>query len=254
MNEASMPNETNWDGNDGFAGAEPMPAPATLVASRTVRSSAFGKIALAMAKAQGAMEGALKDSDNPFFKSKYADLASVWEDCRKPLSENEIAVFQLPAANGKRVTVTTLLVHSSDQWIENELTMDSKDPSPQAIGSAISYTRRYALSAMVGVYQKDDDAEAAHGRNNGAGAQVPEGRPSQPQNFAEAKKLADRFAEALKTGIDNRVYEIHCEANQNQDLYLAAGQQLKPAQRAAIKEAIERIRVPNTNRPERANA
>lgn len=179
MNETSMPSAMSdedlpYDPVDDPR--EPMPAPAILVYSKNRRSACIGKIAAALAKAQGAMKGAAKDSANPFFKSKYADLASVWEDCRGPLSANEIAVFQMPSTAGKRVTVTTLLAHPSDQWLENELEMESKDASPQGIGSAITYARRYALASMAGVYQTDDDAEAAHGRatqSNGHPARQP---------------------------------------------------------------------------------
>lgn len=250
MNETSMPRDLGaedlpYDHVDDFSQAES--APAILVSSKNRRSGRFGKLAAAMAKAQGTMKGALKDSANPFFKSKYADLASVWSDCRQPLSENEIAVFQMPATCGKKVTITTLLAHPSDQWLENELEMESKDASPQGVGSAITYARRYALAAMVGAYQIDDDGETAQGRQNGAST-LPEGRPEQPQNFAEAKALADKFRAALKGGVDGRVYDVHVEANKNQDLYLAASQQLKPPEKAAIKAAIERVRNPNTNR------
>lgn len=252
MNETSIP----YDPNECPGGEWPNaadPAPAILTGYKTRRSASFGKMALAMAKAQGAMTGALKDAANPFFKSKYADLASVWDDCRHPLSENEIAVFQMPGAVGAKVTITTLLAHSSGEWLESDLEMKSKDESPQGIGSVISYARRYALAAMVGVYQIDDDAEGAHGRSssNHAAPEAPEGRPSEAQSYAEAKVLADKFREALKTGVDGRVYDVHMEANKNQDLYLAASQQLKPAERTAIKAAVERVRVPNTNRPAR---
>lgn len=146
-------------------------APATVLSYKARRSVEFGKMALAMAKAQGSMKGALKDATNPFFQSKYADLASVWDDCRLPLSGNEIAVFQMPAAIGARVTITTLLAHSSGQWLESDLEMRSKDESPQGIGSVISYARRYALAAMTGVYQVDDDAESAQGHER-AGAPI----------------------------------------------------------------------------------
>lgn len=148
----------------------PSNAPATspevdVISHRIRRSTQIGKIALAMSKAQGAMKGAVKDAENNFFESKYADLASVWDDCRLPLSGNEIAVFQMPSAVGPKVSITTLLAHSSGEWLEGELEMRSKDESPQGIGSVISYARRYALAAMTGVYQIDDDAEAAHGRS-----------------------------------------------------------------------------------------
>lgn len=253
MNETSMPTETSFQDDSDWGDAEPTPAPAILVGYKTRRSTAFGKMALSMAKAQGAMRGALKDAANPFFKSKYADLASVWDDCRMPLSANEIAVFQMPTAAGAKVTITTLLAHSSGEWLESDLEMRSKDESPQGIGSVISYARRYALAAMVGVYQIDDDGEGAHGRHGNADA-APEGRPQKPQNYAEAKRLADKFRKALDSENDSEVYDVHVEANKNQDLYLAAGQQLKAAERTAIKAAVERIKVPNTNRAAREPA
>ena len=145
-------------------------------------SEALDTLADALAKAQGQMEGASKSSANPFFKSKYADLASVWTACRKALSDNNLAVVQTPRVDvvsneaqalseaikqgslPPAVTVTTILMHNSGQWIEEELTMWPRENTPQAIGSCISYARRYALAAMVGVYQEDDDAESAEGR------------------------------------------------------------------------------------------
>jgi hypothetical protein len=215
-------------------------------------SEQINELATALAKAQGTMTGALKDSANPFFKSRYADLESVWTACRKALTENGLAVVQSATAAEGGVAVTTMLLHSSGQWMRDTLPLHPKDTSPQGIGSAITYGRRYALAAMAGVYQTDDDAEAAHGRGTQQEA-IPEGRPATPQNFAKAKELADKFREALKTGIDGRVHDVHVDANKDQDLYLAASQQLKPAEKAAIKAAIERVRVPNTNR-EKATA
>lgn len=216
-------------------------------------SEQINELATALAKAQGSMGGALKDSANPFFKSRYADLESVWNACRKALADNGLSVVQSASAVEGGVAVTTMLLHSSGQWMRDTLPLHPKDLSPQGIGSAITYGRRYALAAMAGVYQTDDDAEAAHGRAAPAQA-VPDGRPERPINFADAKVLADKFREALSVGIDARVYEVHMEANKDQDLYAAAAQQLKPAQRTEIKAAVERIRVPNANRPERAHA
>jgi hypothetical protein len=131
------------------------------------RSEQINELAAALATAQGQMKRALKDSENPFFQSKYADLASVWAACREPLSSNALSVVQSAKTSTPdgvmvdAVVVTTLLMHTSGQWIENELAMVPKDSSPQAVGSAISYARRYALAAMVGVYQDDDDAQKA---------------------------------------------------------------------------------------------
>lgn len=131
-------------------------------------SEQVNEIAAALAKAQKVMKGAKKDSANPFFKSSYADLASVADACREPLADNEIAVVQGPATleNGE-VAVTTMLVHSSGQWMRETLSVKPKDDGPQAMGSVITYLRRYALAAFAGVAPEDDDGEAAEGRRDG---------------------------------------------------------------------------------------
>jgi hypothetical protein len=128
------------------------------------RSESITGLAGALAKAQGEMRGASKDTTNPHFRSRYADLASVWEACREALTKHGIAVSQLPSADGPQVTVTTLLMHASGEWLSGELTVVAMDAKPQSVGSALTYARRYALSAMVGEAPEDDDGEAAQGR------------------------------------------------------------------------------------------
>lgn len=127
-------------------------------------SEKIDALAAALAKAQGQMGAAVKDSANPFFKSKYADLASVWDACRKPLADNELCVIQAPHSQGCTVSVETMLAHSSGQWLRETLTATAKDESPQAVGSIVTYLRRYGLQSIVGVAPEDDDAEAAQGR------------------------------------------------------------------------------------------
>ena len=122
-------------------------------------SENINEISSALAKAQGQIENAIKDSSNPFFKSKYADLTSVWAACRKQLSENGLSVIQSPEESSHGISVVTMLCHSSGQWIRSKYSMpcDSSKLTPQVIGSAITYARRYALSAMVGIAPHDDD-------------------------------------------------------------------------------------------------
>jgi hypothetical protein len=205
-------------------------------------SEKIDELATALAKAQAVMTGALKDSANPFFKSRYADLESVWTACRKALTEHGLSVVQSASATEGGVAVTTMLLHSSGQWMRDTLPLNPKDMSPQGIGSAITYGRRYGLAAIAGVYQTDDDAEAAHGRGKQQEEQVSE---------TEAKLLASNFKAALKTGIDGRVFDIHQQANANQELYSAAWGFLSAPERREIKAAIERVKVPNTNRAAR---
>src|SRR4030095_13520534 len=148
-------------------------------------SDQIAELAAALATAQAAMRGAVKDPENPFFRSKYADLASVWEACREPLTANHLAIVQFPRATfegkpeayewttrtwegryGVRVptvvSVLTRLMHSSGQWLEDTTSTMLPNADPQAVGSAITYLRRYALAALAGAAPEDDDAEAAH--------------------------------------------------------------------------------------------
>lgn len=125
----------------------------------------IGKLALALSKAQGEMKGAVKDAANPFYKANYADLASVWDACRKALSSNELAVIQSSIVKDSgEIMVRTVLAHSSGEFIEGFLpVMVGDKATAQQMGSAITYARRYALAAMVGVAPEDDDGNAASG-------------------------------------------------------------------------------------------
>ena len=145
-------------------------------------SQTIGAIAAAQAKAQAKIKHATLNAENPFFKSRYADLASVMDACRAAFAENELAVFQGASAQGSTVTITTLLAHSSGEWVKSTLTGTAKDESPQAIGSCITYLRRYALAAMAGVAPEggDDDAEAAQHRPTQAQAPRTQASPPKP--------------------------------------------------------------------------
>jgi len=129
-------------------------------------SETINEISKAISNAQGEMMVAIKGASNPFFKSKYADFAAVWEAIREPLKKSEIAVFQDVTTTDHGVSICTRLAHSSGQWIEFgplEIPLPKRDA--QSVGSAISYAKRYALSAAVGVASDDDDdGEKAMGR------------------------------------------------------------------------------------------
>ncbi len=118
-------------------------------------------LATALSKAQAEIKAAVKDSTNPFFKSKYADLSSVWEACRISITKNGLSVIQTGRSDFDLVIVTTQLQHSSGQWVRGEFSAKPVKNDPQAIGSCITYLRRYSLAAMVGVAPEDDDANDA---------------------------------------------------------------------------------------------
>lgn len=121
-------------------------------------SESIDLLAAALAKAQGEMSPALKDSTNPHFKSKYADLASAWLAAQGPFSKNGLSVVQSFAPGDERTTLMyTRLIHISGQWIESLLIMYPIDQKPQTLGSCITYFRRYALMALLGIVPDDDD-------------------------------------------------------------------------------------------------
>ena len=124
-------------------------------------SENINEIATALAKAQGQIEAALKDKTNPHLRSKYADLASVWDACRHQLSSNGIAIVQAPETTEKGVSIETLLCHSSGQWVKSSCFIPVDKYTAQGFGSAITYARRYSLAAFVGVAPDDDDGNGA---------------------------------------------------------------------------------------------
>jgi hypothetical protein len=124
-------------------------------------SPEIGKLAEALSKAQAVIEGAKEDSTNPFFKSKYADLSSVWKACKKPLTDNGLAVTQTVENGGEKIYLVTTLLHLSGQWMRSYMPVMITKQDAQGFGSAMTYSRRYALAAMVGVCPQDDDAESA---------------------------------------------------------------------------------------------
>lgn len=124
-------------------------------------SEAVDELFSAMSKVQAEVSNAHKSESNPFFKSKYADLKSCWDACRDALTKNGISVIQMPVACETGIAITTMLTHSSGQWIKSTLPVPVSKNDAQGVGSAITYGRRYGLSAMVGIAPEDDDGNAA---------------------------------------------------------------------------------------------
>jgi len=130
-----------------------------------ITSDNIADLAAALSKAQAQVKGAIKDASNPHFKSSYADLASVWDACREAITANGLSIVQAPSSGVDGVVcVTTRLLHSSGQWMEEALCCKPMKNDAQGVGSVITYLRRYSLAAMVGVAPEDDDGEGAVGR------------------------------------------------------------------------------------------
>jgi hypothetical protein len=179
-------------------------------------------IADALSKAQAEMKGAMRDAANPFFGSKYADLQSVWDACREPLTKNGLSVVQFPKSKAYgqpevyqweskkgdvqygvkvcfEVSVLTRLCHSSGQWMEDRISTLMPNGNAQSVGSAITYLRRYALQSVAGIAPEDDDGNDASGRNE---RQAPEPDKNLPHfDLRVAIKDAGQELEAKCGGI-----------------------------------------------------
>lgn len=179
------------------------------------RSDSIAALAASLAKAQGAIEGAVKDKTNPAFRSRYADLGAVWEAIREPLTAHGLSVLQQLSTEESRVACTTLILHASGEWIEfAPFVVPVSKQDAQGFGSAATYCRRYSLMAAVGIAPVDDDGEGAVGRSGGAkkpaSTPAPEPRPEPvvtPERAAIVRRVADACIAAHAAGDDWRCYE-----------------------------------------------
>jgi hypothetical protein len=132
------------------------------------QSQEIKELVSALAKAQRVMKPAVYNRVNPHFKSRYADFASCMEACRVPLADNGLAVIQSCETIDGKISLITMLAHVSGQWMKSEFPIIPSKMDSQAIGSAMTYAKRYSLCGMIGIVadeEGDDDGEAAMGRN-----------------------------------------------------------------------------------------
>ena len=127
------------------------------------KSESIKEIALALNKAHSEMSGAKKGSENPFFKSSYANLEEVIKCSKGPLCDNGLAISQFPITEEGKAGVTTILMHVSGEWLEDTLLLSCAKQDPQGMGSAITYARRYAYQSILGIPSEDDDGNGATG-------------------------------------------------------------------------------------------
>jgi hypothetical protein len=125
---------------------------------RIKMSAQVNELAAAMAKAQGMMKPAIKDSVNPHYKSRFTSITAVWESARLPMSSNGLSALQSVSTREKNIVVTTIILHSSGQWLEFEpLELPLGKYDAQGVGSACTYAKRYALCAALNIVTDDDD-------------------------------------------------------------------------------------------------
>ena len=124
------------------------------------KSESIKSLAAALNKAQALLKPAVKDRDNPFFKSTYATLQSVWEAAAPVMAANGLSItqtFSIPPQDCGEVIIETTLMHDSGEWVSSQLALRPIKNDPQAFGSAITYGRRYSLAAILGIVTDDDD-------------------------------------------------------------------------------------------------
>lgn len=172
-------------------------------------SEDIGELAAALCKAQAAMGAVKKGSDNPFYKSSYADINAVIETIKESLNKNGISYLQPPKVTevaGEKVTVIeTILLHTSGQYISSETEVKAKDNNdPQKYGAGITYARRFGLQSLVGLPAEDDDGNKA--ANVGAkgktsrGVKKPTKKADKPATPAEEKNESGDAQPKKRTG------------------------------------------------------
>ncbi len=164
------------------------------------------KLMAALRKVQAELGGVVKDSANPFHKSKYASLEAVIDTIKRPMHEAGLVFTQAPGAvvNGA-LEITTLIHHDSGEWIKSTIQVPMAKTDPQGAGSAITYGSRYSLMAMFGLPPIDDDAEAAHGRvapNKSETFELKRPAPPPPADVATSAKIAENCIKAIRSAKD----------------------------------------------------
>jgi hypothetical protein len=190
-------------------------------------SATTAKLDEALAKAQANIHNAAKDKDNPAFRgSKYADLASIWDACREALGTNGIAVSQwVLHSDDNRLHIVTRVAHCGE-WIQARFSLPVGKCDAQGYGSAVTYARRYALAAAVGVAPDDDDD------GNAASAGVENKKPGKkPQSKAPdiAPPKRDEKVEAARSAmveLSKRVLATATELGWKRDIATIAAQAL----------------------------
>lgn len=160
----------------------------------------------ALAKALAAFQGEVKDptKDGKANYGKYVQLDGLLDAIRPVLSKHGLSVLQMPGGDGQQITITTILMHESGEWLESEpFTLKATKIDPQGAGSAVTYGRRYSLSAILGVaWDADDDGAAASKPTESAKAAGNTSQPKQQQNASQGQQSVDKATDSQIAAIE----------------------------------------------------
>ncbi|MGM1447501.1 ERF family protein [Bacillus cereus group sp. BceL305] len=159
------------------------------------RSETIAKLAKSLVLFNSEVNKIAKDADNPFFKNNYATLDTIIDEIRPILSKHGLSIMQIPSGDGQNVTLKTLLLHESGEWLESdELTMKPVKNDPQAVGSCITYARRYSLAAFLSLNtgEDDDGNGATYGKDKSKSKGNSGQTPSKPQGSSNNGKASEK--------------------------------------------------------------
>ena len=209
------------------------------------KSETTKELALALSKAQAEMPPAELNKVNPFLKNKYADLGSIIKAAKPVLAKHGLALSQMPTGDGDKIGLTTILMHSSGEWLESTMMLTLEDSkgvtSAQAAGAIISYLRRYSIAAVLGMYA-DEDVDG-----NGAKSKAKPKPKSKPTSNG---KMSLESAQGVKNSKGQKYGDLDTEtlANMANALPVALKKDM-PAEEREIKEyKLDAIRVILANR------
>jgi len=212
------------------------------------KSESIASLAAALVKAQTKIEGATKDKTNPHYKSKYADFSSVVDAIKKPATDNGLTWTQVMHDAENAAKVETIILHSSGEWLScGVISVPVSKSDAQGYGSALTYARRYSLSAAFGVAPEDDDG-------NAAAAAAP--RPSStitpttgakesvtPAQAEKVDRLASEMLDMFNAGMDvSEPYAVMDNAALSNEEKVYLWTWLDSKQRAALKKHHESLK------------
>lgn len=208
------------------------------------QSENINELAKALSHAQAEMSFAMKDSTNQHFKQKYADLTSVWDAIRDPLTKHGLSVSQLVDIQDGKAVLVSILMHTSGQWLRSIIPILNANNTSQGQGAGITYVRRYSLAALVGCTQDDDDGEASMNRNSKEEKPKKETKPEKEEKITkEQMKELTYLADQCDPEYLNKVHN-HLESL-GYDGYDGITQKIYPQVINGMRKNAEKVRADN---------
>jgi len=171
------------------------------------KSETITELAKALVKFNSEVNKIAKDADNPFFKNNYATLDTIIDEIRPILSKHGLSIMQIPSGDGQNVTLKTLLLHETGEWLESdELTMKPVKNDPQAVGSCITYARRYSLAAFLSLNTGEDDD--GNGATYGKDKPKPKGNSGQAPNKSQGNGRNGKASEKQMKMIHAKIAHV----------------------------------------------